>query len=135
MNLAELQQAIGDRLATFPALASVAVYDVVPQPSDAGDDSEFPFIVIGPHNPLRSDDKGQDGLDVLTQVHLFDRGYSAISWLGIRDAVYDALHNHGLTVSGANVYNCLFERAEDIGDPDGVTRHGVMFFRVQYFLT
>ena len=46
------------------------------------------------------------------------------------DRIHDLLHDSSLSVSGFNLINSRFEFSDILRDPDGVTRHGVMRFRV-----
>jgi hypothetical protein len=139
VNLAELQQAVFDRLDGLRAttLSSVqAVYTVVPQSVDSGDDSVFPYITIGPLIAEPDDTKDDNGLTVLVDVHTWSRSQSALTWRTIADAVYDALQRHSLSVTGANVIECRYDGGTEFMDPDdGKTWHTVQTFRVLYYLT
>lgn len=139
MKAAALQQAIYDRLSGYAPLTSVVgsrVYAKAPQPDDAGDGGDFPYLTIGPFNFTPWDTKTSIGQTVVVQVHIWDRpsaSRSVTSTRALSDLVYDALHRYNLTVSGAHVVDCLFEGgSEDIGDPDGKTAHVPMLFRVTY---
>ena len=49
--------------------------------------------------------------------------------------VYDLLHNVNLSVTGASLVNIREEFTSTLMDSDGITRHGIMRFRVVIFDT
>ena len=146
MNLTELQEAIVARLGAVTAITDTlgvvpgayqthAIYTRVPQSINSEDNAPFPFVTVSIVAPSAFDTKTDTGADVTIDVHVWSRGNTLAAPLAIADAIYDALHRHDLTVSGANVVNCLFENGAMMMDPDGVTVHLIRSFRVTYFLT
>lgn len=138
MRTPELQQAIYDRLTGYFPLMSkiVGVYTRVPQATEPEDDSAFPYVTIGPFNVSPFDTKLDNGAEVVAQVHIWSRGNSDLAWREIEQAIYNALHKYRpLAVASANVIDCLFESSTDTDDPDGLTTHVVMSFRITYFNT
>lgn len=139
MNIADLQQAIYTRLTSVVAITSAVtgVFTTRPQPSDAGDNTAFPYITIGPIIPGPYDTKDDNGGNVLFDVHIWSRSQSALDWRAIGDLVYDALQKYdALAVAGANVIDVRFDSSQDFQDPDeGETWHYVLTFRATYFLT
>lgn len=137
MKTAALQQALYDRLSGFTALTDLveAIYTRVPQASESEDDSVYPFVTIGPFNVTPFDTKIDNGGTVVVQVHIWSRGNSDLAWRAIEEQVYNALHKYtDLAVTGANLIDCLFESSTDTDDPDGLTTHVIMSFRVTYFI-
>ena len=47
----------------------------------------------------------------------------------IQARIYTLLHEHNLSVSGANLIDLRCEFSSEVLENDGVTRHGVMRFR------
>ena len=47
--------------------------------------------------------------------------------------IYTILHNTDITVSGASLVNIRHEFEQTLLEADGITRHGVMRFRVVIF--
>lgn len=136
MQLDELQKAIYARLASQVSGSFVGIYTDVPQPDDSELDSAFPYLTIGPVAVSNIDTKSDDGISALAQVHVWHRTNSTLAVRALYNGVYAALQDYrALAVTGANVVNCLFEGADEFDDPDGKTKHGVMRFRVDYFLT
>lgn len=137
MKAAQLQQCIYDRLKAVAAVNDnvVGIYTKAPQAAQSEASSAFPFITIGPATSTPSDDKDQNAIQALVDVHIWSRSQSALAWRGLGDAVYDALQLADITVAGANVIECRFEDAVDFADPDdGRTWHYVLTFRVLYYL-
>lgn len=135
MNSAALQQAVYDRLtgdATLMAMV-VGVYTNPPQADDSADASAFPYLTLGPFVMTPYDTKDTDGQVALVDVHIWSRGTSDLAWRQIADRIYLTLQKHELTVSGTDVLDCRFDGQTDFDDPDGLTHHAVLTFRVLYF--
>lgn len=146
MNTKEVLAAIVTRLnavsAVTTGLGTVpggyqtnAIYTDVPQDANSEDAARFPYISVSLADGSPNDTKDDNGGSVLVDVHLWTRAQSTTARLGKADEIYDALQLFGLTVSGANVIECRFDSSQDLDDPDGITSHTVMTFRVRYFLT
>lgn len=134
MNIAELQQALWTRLNSQLSGSFVGIYHDVPQADESEDDAAYPFLTLGPYFATPFDDKGQQGGDVLFQAHIWTRTHDNLARAALRDGVYDALHRYGITITGTDYTNLIFESSDDLADSDGKTRHIVMRFRVTYLL-
>lgn len=136
MNSAALHQAIYTRLAGFTALtsqlSSVGVLSRVPQPDDAGDASDFPYITFYVGGADGWDTQTTDGIQSSLQVDVWSRSQSDLQRKAIIDSVYDCLHRFDLVIAGANTVNCLFQSKDEIDDPDGVTTHTFATFLISY---
>lgn len=108
------------------------VYDAVPQTSDAALSSVFPFTTIGDIaiSPLATDDS--TGADAIVTLHQWSRYKGNQEIDELQDAIFALLHRQELTIGGNYVViNCEWETTEETFlDPDGITRHGVMRFRI-----
>lgn len=135
MNLAELQQAVWTRLDDQVGGSYAGIWHDAPQADEPEDESVFPYLTLGPYMASEYDDKEQTGGNVLFQVHIWMRIHDNLARAGLHDAIHDALHRYGITITGTDYTNLIFEDSEDFADPDGKTRHIVMRFRVTYFLT
>lgn len=107
-----------------------AVYDHVPQPDDPEDTSLFPYIVIGDDTAVQFDTDDLDGEETTITLHIWDKRRGRKRVKQIRDATYNALHTTMLDVSGTNAIFCYFEYSESVPDPDPLTQHGVIRFRI-----
>jgi hypothetical protein len=135
MNPEELQAAIYARLnvvgITGLLTASYGVNAIfnewVPQVTDAGDPSFFPFITMSFPASTPFDDKTAAGANSLVQIDVWSRANTSQVKI-IAKAVYDALHRQALGVVGhvaTQAEDMVFER-----DPDGLTRRARLTFRV-----
>lgn len=127
MQAAEIQTAIYQRLTNFAplqALVGQRIYDDVPQPT------QFPYVVIGEDTSI---DWSQDctlGTESTITIHAWSRYYGRIEAKRILQAVYDGLNRYNLPITGADCVNLISEYQETFLDPDGITRHGVIRFRL-----
>lgn len=136
MNSAALHQAIYTRLAGFTALtsqlSSLGVLSRVPQPDDAGEASDFPYVTFNIPPGDAWDTQTQDGAQADLQVDVWSRSQSDLQRKAIIDSVYDCLHRFDLVITGANTVNCLFQGGGEVDDPDGVTTHTFATFLISY---
>lgn len=136
MNSANLHQAVYTRLAGFTALTSqlgsVGVQSQVPQPDDAGNASAFPYVTFSFPDLSPWDTDDIDGIDATLRVHVWSRSQSDLTWKRIVDSVYDCLHKYQIPIAAANTVDCLFTSSTVMDDPDGITLHGVVEFRITY---
>ena len=133
MKLETLQQAVYDRLSAVSAItdAVTGIYTTAPQAAESEDDSAFPYLTIGPVATTPDDDKDQNAVNALFDVHIWSRSQSALTWRAIADDVYAALQRHDLSVTGANVIECRFDGGVEFQDPEDLrTWHSVLTFRV-----
>lgn len=117
------------RTISATATTEPAVYDNVPQ-GVYGDDSAFPYIVIGDDadNAFNTDDS--QGSDATVDVHIWSRQMGRAETKEIQGLVFDALSRQDLTIANKNVVSIEQTTALTYLDPDGKTRHGVQSFRV-----
>lgn len=123
----ELQTALYARL---NSQLNVPVYDAVPQAVDASDNSAFPYVTIGDDSSSEFDTDTSIGFDTDCTIHVWSRYRGRREVKQIQKAIYDALHLYNLSVSGYHTVMVLFETADSFMDADGITRHGVMVFRI-----
>ena len=135
MKTAPVQQAVYDRLVSYPAVndAVAGVYTEVPQSAWSEQSSDYPFITVNLASVTPDDTKTDNGATALIDVHVWSRSHSALTWRAIADNVYEALQKYDdLPVAGVNVIDCRFEGATESDDPDGVTHHQIGTYRVNY---
>lgn len=100
------------------------VYDHVPQ------GSAFPYIVIGEDTSNQWDTDDSVGTDATCTIHVWSRERGKREVKLIMDAIYERLHRSEFAIVGGSLIECQGEFAESFLDPDGLTRHGVIRFRL-----
>ena len=117
-------------LARHHAIDRAAIYDYVPQPGTSGDDDLYPMVTIGEDNLNDWSTDTESGADASAMVHVWSRSGGWSQPKQVSAAVYDALHRQELTIPDAYLVTCEFEMAENMRDPDGLTLHVAMRFRI-----
>ena len=105
------------------------VFDDVPE------NTEYPYIVIGEETSIDNATKDTDGREYTIVLHIWSRFRGLKETKQIIAKVYDLLHNVNLSVTGASLVNIREEFTSTLMDSDGITRHGIMRFRVVIFDT
>ena len=90
----------------------------------------YPFIAIGDDRADDYSTKDLDGADYQVNIDIWSQYKGAKECKQIMDKIHDLLHDSSISVSGFNLINMRLEYSDILRDPDGVTRHGVMRFRV-----
>lgn len=129
----ELQTAIYAKLvadSAVTALATGGIFDHVPQTDDGKPLKGYPYIVIGDERVLadNTDDSAGSEHDVQIDVWSEYRGHKEVKQ--ILSAIHTALHRQPLTVADATFVNCEYETSDFFPEPDGLTHHGIIQFRV-----
>ncbi|OZI21721.1 hypothetical protein CAL18_12400 [Bordetella genomosp. 7] len=133
MNQWEVQVAIYQRLTTDAGVSQMVegrVYDDVPQ------GAVFPYIVIGEAPAVEWSQDCSIGADTEVVVHVWDRPSQTGGPQGrkrtkqILQAVYESLHRYNLPIDDTYCVDLQATFQETFLDPDGITRHGVIRFRL-----
>ena len=80
----------------------VDVYDDVPQPTDTGDSSDFPYVTIGETVHSDWDTVTSVGDDATLTIHTWSRFAGRSEVKEIQGLIYDVLHLANLTLVGYN---------------------------------
>lgn len=120
MNQTAIQAAIYQALSTL----SYPVYDDVPQ------GAAFPYIVIGDDTSIPFDDDCNVGAESTITIHVWSTCPGRKEVKQITDSVYNRLHRQNLPIAGGYTITLNAEHQDSFLDPDGVTRHGVIRFRL-----
>ncbi len=123
----EIQVSIYEELTGYYHLSSMVgdrIYDRVPQNSD------YPYLVLGDDTSLPWDTDNTTGSENTLTLHVWSRYYGRKEVKDIMKAIYDCLHRKNIEVSGAHTVLCQHEFSESFLDPDGITTHGVIRFRI-----
>lgn len=127
-----VQTAIYSQLTSnAPLMAKVVtVSDNVPQPEDAGDSANFPYVTIGEdvHTTIDTDSELMNMVSIT--VHTWSRYSGRAETKEIQGLIYNALHRSNLVQSGYKFINIAQVSSESRLDSDGFTRHGVQTFNL-----
>lgn len=109
--------------------ASVAVYDDVPE------NTSLPYVVIGEETTANSGTKTLDGVEHTLTLHIWSEYRGRREIKEIMESIYYLLHDTAISVTGASLVLIRQEFSTTLEEADGITRHGVMRFRVVMFDT
>lgn len=126
LPLSEIQSVLYSTLT--PALAPVPVVD------HAGPDQEYPYATIGEFTVEPLDTLRDAGSGVEVMLHLWSRQRGMLELETMMNAAGAALHRQYFSLPGDLQWvSTVQEYASTLRDADGMTRHGVMRFRVMIF--
>lgn len=127
-----IQAAIYTRLAAYTALTSVVVgiYDEVPQATDSGANSTYPYVTIGEDSITADSQDDAVGCQGSIVIHTWSRLKGRKQIKTIQGLIFDALSRHELSVTGYSMLTLEWDGEDSFIDADGVTRHGVSTFRI-----
>lgn len=133
MSSVALQSSVYAKLFAANIAGVVAIYDNVKQVADPDNNDEFPFITLSEGSSQPWDTDTETGHDAIAQIHVWSRAQHSLEAKGIMDGIYDALHRATLTITGQSFVGCDYiNRTEPQRDPDGITRHGIIEFKIVY---
>ena len=125
----ELQKAIfsrknGGSIVDEQDQAITGVFDDVPE------GSAYPYVVIGEETATNIGTKDKDMHEYTQTIHVWSqyRGLKEIK--EIMEQIYTLLNDFAISVSGASAITLRHEFQTTLTEGDGLTRHGVMRFRV-----
>jgi hypothetical protein len=118
--LFELQKAIFGRL----AVVSCPVHDAVPQ------GSMFPYVTLGEDTAIDWSSKTTNGQETTVTLHVWSRynGYAEAKQIG--GEVIELMTVSPLIMTGFEADSARLDMQEYIVDSDGITRHGILKFRL-----
>jgi hypothetical protein len=125
LPLSEVQTAVFAALG--PALDPIPVQDA------AGPNQSFPYVTIGEFIGGQFDTLNEQAIDLDLTIHVWSRQPGMQECQQLMTRAKDALDRQRLSVSGFQWVDTIWEYAQTMRDPDGVTRHGILRFRVVTF--
>lgn len=125
LPLSEVQAQIYQAL--VPALAPVPVLDM------AGPDQDYPFCTLGEFTAEQFDTVADQGVDMDVTVHIWSRQQGMQECQQLMQRAKDALHGRSLPATGFGWVATVWQFGQTLRDADGLTRHGVLRFRVSTF--
>lgn len=105
------------------ALVGARVYDRAPE------GVVFPYISLGPETGEPFDAAEMSGWEASLQLDSWSRKTGRAEVKAIMAALSARLHEGSLTVAGHRFVRSVLEFQSVLGDPDGVTVHGVQRFQ------
>jgi hypothetical protein len=93
-------------------------------------DTPFPYVVIGDDTSIPWDTDDSIGTETTCTIHVWSRHRGRKEVKEIMRTLYEALHRQELSIIGGALVECMAEFQESFLDPDGLTRHGVIRFRL-----
>lgn len=93
-------------------------------------DQAFPKIWLEDGGADDWSNKDDAGLEANITLHIGSRYDGTKEIRSLMDKCHAALHNASLTLAAGQSVLCQFDRHDMVIDSDGVTRHGVMRFRL-----
>jgi hypothetical protein len=97
---------------------------------DVPDGQGFPYITIGEATENAWSTMGRDGSNDTLTIHIWSSAPGFKEALTILDRLNVLLDGGVLEIDGHMHVGTLYESAETLRDPDGVTRHVVARYRV-----
>ena len=106
------------------------VYDDVPYLPEGMPRNNFPYVVIGDDDTSAWDTDDTLGKEIDLNIDIWSRTAGFKQTKAIMGEIYDILNRGALTKTGYNIVDCLCTESQALRDPDGITRHGVMVFKL-----
>lgn len=100
------------------------VYDRIP----AG--AAFPYVTIGESQEIGNFADCYDGSETFQDVHVWSRSVGMPETKNIASAIRASLHEASLSLDGHTLELIQFRDLRILRDPDGITTHGVLTFRI-----
>jgi len=100
------------------------VYDQTP-PADP-----YPRITVGDGQSIANLADCYDGTETYLDVHVWSRSVGFPEAKGLADQVIDAVNDVMLPLDGHTMELNLFDGSQALRDPDGMTSHIVLSFRI-----
>lgn len=125
LPLSDVQKAFYDAL--VPALSPVPVLD------NAGPNQTFPYLTIGEFIAGQTDTLNEQAVDMAVTVHVWSREPGMKQCQDLMRIAKDTLDRQRFTGTGFQWVDTVWEYGQTLREPDGVTRHGILRFRVETF--
>ena len=104
--------------------AITGVFDDVPE------GTAYPYVVIGEETATNIGTKDKDMHEYTQTIHVWSQYRGMRDVKEIMEQIYTLLNDYSITVSGASAITLRHEFQTVLLEDDGITRHGIMRFRV-----
>jgi hypothetical protein len=102
----------------------VPVFDHVPQ------DTKYPYIVVGDDTSVPWDTDDSTGTESTVTIHAWSQYRGRAEVKDLLAQIYDALHRQDIAIEDVHVIESIAEFQQTIVESDGLTRHGIIRFRI-----
>ena len=117
-------------LANHEEFSRSGIYGFVPASAQSGNNSLFPLLTIGEDSPNDWSTDTASGTEASVMVHVWSRSPGWSECKKVADAVRDTLHRAELVTPDKAFIGMEWESDEYVRDPDGITLHCAMQFRM-----
>ncbi len=93
-------------------------------------DDPFPKIWLEDGGADDWSNKDDNGLEAFVNLHVGSQKEGTKEIRGLMDKCHSALHNVDLVLANGQSVLCQFLRHDVVIDSDGITRHGIMRFKL-----
>lgn len=123
----EIQKAVFAALTADAALSALitGIFDEVPE------SQPFPYVVVGEATSYTQDTFANRVRSNTLYIHIWSRYKGNEEVLNIQDNVDRILDRSNLVMNGWVTIMCFSEFAETVKDPDGITRHALVRYRIE----
>jgi len=104
--------------------AITGVFDDVPE------GTAYPYVVMGEETATNIGVKDKDMHEYTQTIHVWSQYRGMKDVKEIMEQIYTLLNDYSITVSGASAITLRHEFQTVLLEDDGITRHGIMRFRV-----
>ena len=104
--------------------AITGVFDDVPE------GTAYPYVVMGAETATNIGLKDKDMHEYTQTIHVWSQYRGLRDVKEIMEQIYTLLNDYSITVSGASAITLRHEFQTVLLEDDGITRHGIMRFRV-----
>ena len=104
--------------------AITGVFDDVPE------GTAYPYVVMGEETATNIGVKDKDMHEYTQTIHVWSQYRGMRDVKEIMEQIYTLLNDYSITVSGASAITLRHEFQTVLLEDDGITRHGIMRFRV-----
>lgn|SRR5262245_58501636 len=118
--------------AALKTLLSGALGTGIPVYDDVPEESRKPYVVIGDQTMIGWFWKLTGGTEITTTIHIWSEYRGRYEVETIKNTIMQSVtgNEFNLIPSGFNCLPAVFEFGETFQEPDGITRHGILRFRV-----
>ncbi len=121
MKESQIQKAV---FTVLTSALNVPVFDNVPQ------DTKYPYVVVGDDTSVPWDTDDSTGTEATVTIHAWSQYRGRAEVKALLAQIYDALHRQDIAIEDVHVIESIAEFQQTVVESDGLTRHGIIRFRI-----